>query len=44
MEILQASKKRIRVLMSYIIGKACDGVCDTICVKVYPVDCIHKTY
>jgi len=27
--------------MSYIIGKACDGVCDTICVKVCPVDCIH---
>ena len=23
--------------MSYIIGKACDGVCDTICVKVCPV-------
>jgi len=27
--------------MSYIIGKACDGVCDTICVQVCPVDCIH---
>ena len=27
--------------MSYIIGKACEGVCDTICVKVCPVDCIH---
>lgn len=27
--------------MSYIIGKACDGVCDTACVNVCPVDCIH---
>jgi len=27
--------------MSYIIGKACEGVCDTICVKVCPIDCIH---
>jgi len=27
--------------MSYIIGKPCEGVCDTICVKVCPVDCIH---
>jgi len=27
--------------MSYIIGKPCDGVCDTICVDVCPVDCIH---
>jgi ferredoxin len=27
--------------MSYIIGKACDGVCDTICVSVCPVDYIH---
>ena len=27
--------------MSFIIGKACEGVCDTICVKVCPVDCIH---
>lgn len=27
--------------MSYIIGKPCDGVCDTICVSVCPVDCIH---
>jgi len=27
--------------MSYIIGKACDGVCDTACVVVCPVDCIH---
>ena len=26
--------------MSYIIGKACDGVCDTACVEVCPVDCI----
>jgi len=27
--------------MSYIIGKPCDGVCDTVCVDVCPVDCIH---
>lgn len=27
--------------MSYIIGKPCDGVCDTACVDVCPVDCIH---
>lgn len=27
--------------MSYIIGNACDGVCDTACVNVCPVDCIH---
>jgi ferredoxin len=27
--------------MSYIIGRACDGVCDTACVTVCPVDCIH---
>jgi ferredoxin len=27
--------------MSYIIGSKCVGVCDTICVDVCPVDCIH---
>ena len=27
--------------MSYIIGKPCEGVCDTVCVDVCPVDCIH---
>ena len=27
--------------MSYIIGKPCVGVCDTVCVDVCPVDCIH---
>lgn len=27
--------------MSYIIGKACEGVCDTACVDVCPVDCIN---
>ena len=27
--------------MSYIIGRPCDGVCDTACVQVCPVDCIH---
>ena len=27
--------------MSHIIGKKCIGVCDTACVNVCPVDCIH---
>lgn len=27
--------------MSYIIGKPCEAVCDTACVTVCPVDCIH---
>ena len=27
--------------MSYIIGRPCDGICDTACVSVCPVDCIH---
>jgi ferredoxin len=27
--------------MSFIIGKACDGVCDTACVTVCPVDVIN---
>ena len=27
--------------MSYIIGNRCVGVCDTACVEVCPVDCIH---
>ena len=27
--------------MSYIIGKKCEGVCDTACVDVCPVDCIN---
>lgn len=27
--------------MSYIIGSKCVGVCDTVCVSVCPVDCIH---
>ena len=27
--------------MSFIIGKKCEGVCDTACVEVCPVDCIH---
>lgn len=27
--------------MSFIIGKPCEGVCDTVCVEVCPVDCIH---
>ena len=27
--------------MSYIIGKPCEGTCDTACVAACPVDCIH---
>jgi NAD-dependent dihydropyrimidine dehydrogenase PreA subunit len=27
--------------MSFIIGEKCVGVCDTVCVKVCPVDCIN---
>ena len=27
--------------MSYIIGKPCESTCDTACVAVCPVDCIH---
>lgn len=27
--------------MSYIIGKNCQDVCDTACVTVCPVECIH---
>lgn len=27
--------------MSYIIGSPCVGTCDTACVSVCPVDCIH---
>jgi len=27
--------------MSYIIGKPCEATCDTACVEVCPVDCIH---
>ena len=27
--------------MSFIIGKKCVSVCDTVCAKVCPVDCIH---
>ena len=27
--------------MSFIIGKKCVSTCDTACVDVCPVDCIH---
>lgn len=27
--------------MSYIIGRPCEGTCDTACVRVCPVDCIN---
>lgn len=29
--------------MPYIITEPCVGVCDTACVEVCPVDCIHPT-
>ena len=27
--------------MTYIIAEPCVGVCDTACIEVCPVDCIH---
>ena len=30
--------------MSYIIGKKCAGVCDSVCLEVCPVDCIHGPF
>ena len=27
--------------MTYIIAEPCVGTCDTACVEVWPVDCIH---
>jgi NAD-dependent dihydropyrimidine dehydrogenase PreA subunit len=27
--------------MAHVITRKCDGVCDTACVEVCPVDCIH---
>ncbi|MEM1009069.1 MAG: ferredoxin family protein [Myxococcota bacterium] len=27
--------------MTYVITQPCEGVCDTACVDVCPVDCIH---
>ncbi|HIA79641.1 MAG TPA: ferredoxin, partial [Candidatus Marinimicrobia bacterium] len=27
--------------MTYIICEPCVGICDTACVEVCPVDCIH---
>jgi len=29
--------------MTYIITEPCVGICDTACVEVCPVDCIHFT-
>ena len=29
--------------MAYIIAEPCVGTCDTACVEVCPVDCIHQT-
>lgn len=29
--------------MAFVITQACEGVCDTACVDVCPVDCIHPT-
>ncbi len=29
--------------MAYIITQPCEGICDTACVEVCPVDCIHPT-
>ena len=30
--------------MSYIIAEPCVGTCDTACVEVCPVDCIHGPF
>jgi len=30
--------------MTYIIAEPCVGTCDTACVEVCPVDCIHGPY
>ena len=30
--------------MTYIICEPCVGTCDTACVEVCPVDCIHGPY
>ena len=30
--------------MSFIIAEPCVGTCDTACVEVCPVDCIHGPY
>ncbi len=27
--------------MAYVITKICEGTCDTACVRVCPMDCIH---
>jgi NAD-dependent dihydropyrimidine dehydrogenase PreA subunit len=27
--------------MTFVITEPCDGICDTSCVEVCPVDCIH---
>ena len=29
--------------MAYIIAEPCVGTCDTACVEVCPVDCIHES-
>lgn len=31
----------INLIMTYIIADPCVGTCDTACVEVCPVDCIH---
>ena len=31
----------INLIMTYIITDPCVGTCDTACVEVCPVDCIH---
>ena len=30
--------------MTYIIAEPCVGTCDTACIEVCPVDCIHGPY
>jgi len=33
--------RKINIIMTYIIADPCVGTCDTACVEVCPVDCIH---
>ena len=39
----QATKRRNRLFMAYVIAEPCIGTKDNSCVEVCPVDCIHPT-
>tara|TARA_Y100001937_G_scaffold12497_3_gene16083 strand:- start:38567 stop:38914 length:348 start_codon:yes stop_codon:yes gene_type:complete len=43
-KLLNSEKSRVQEeTMAFIITEPCEGVCDTSCVNVCPVDCIHPT-